>query len=122
MKPLKVSNDPAELYAADTVHLVYIGADNCPYCKDFEGWDLKEYSNSDLAKKVYFTWVRTARFQDTDNDEDWPDHLEWVRGETEVSRGTPRFLVLEGRDLKLNAFGTHRFKSEVIPLLSRLTG
>lgn len=121
MKPLNTTNDTSVLYADNSVHLVYIGADNCGYCRRFEAWDLPEFSNSELASKVYVTWVKAFRFQDTDNDEDWPDHLEWVRDETKVDRGTPRFLVLQGRDLKLNTYGTSSFNKKVIPLMERLT-
>ena len=121
MKPLNTSSDPQVLYADNAVHLVYVGAHNCPYCRNWEGWELKEYSGSPRASKVYFTWIQADRFQDTGADAYWPEHLRWLRDETKVSSGTPRFVVLQGRQVKMNKHGTGAWKREVIPLLKSLT-
>lgn len=120
MQPLNISNDPQVLYADNAVHLVYVGADNCPYCHSWEGWELKEYSNSPVAAKVYFTWIKAERFQDTGQDAYWPEHLRWLRDATKATSGTPRFVVLKGRNIKANKKGMGAWKRDVLPLLERL--
>lgn len=121
MQPLNTSTDPQVLYADNAVHLIYVGADNCPYCRDWEAWALPEYSATNVAKKAYFTWIRADRFQDTGRDEYWPEHARWVRDELKISRGTPRYIVLKGREIQMYKSGTGSWKREVLPLLSQLT-
>ena len=122
IQPFLICNDPEKLFADGSVHLIYIDAANCSYCDLYKKIYLPNFKKQNLAKKIYFTIIETGDYRDTDRDEDWPEHLQWIRDKTKVHRGTPRFIVMSGRDIVANEGGTRRWNSRVIPLLKQLVG
>ena len=122
IQPFLICDDPEKLFANGSVHLIYIDAANCSYCDLYKRIYLPNFKKQNLAKKIYFSIIETGDYRDTDRDEDWPEYLQWVRDKTKVHRGTPRFIVMSGRDIVANEGGTRRWNSRVIPLLKQLVG
>lgn len=106
------------------ITVVYVGAANCPYCREWETAIGMGYRRDFLASKefpsVEYREVKTPMYSDTSEDQYWPDDLRWVRDKSNAKRGTPRFLVVVGDEVVLNAFGTKGWKNSVVPLIKDL--
>ena len=117
-----LEDDPAELFAKGSAHLIYIDADNCSYCDKFNRTFFRSFKKSELATKIYFTRINTLYFEDTDRDKDWPEYVQWVRDRTNVRKGAPRFIVMSGRLVVGNHYGLNAWKQTVVPKLAQLAG
>jgi len=122
IQPFLICNDPEKLFADGSVHLIYIDAANCSDCVEYKRNYFPNFKSSDLAKKIYLTIIETEDYRDTDRDEDWPEYLRWIRDKTKVNRGSPRFIVMSGRDIVANEYNNRRWSSRVIPLSTQLVG
>ena len=120
MEPFKTSSNPDELFSKDAVHVIYVDAYNCPDCDEYKMSGLRKFKKTKLASEVYFTTIKTKRYQDTDRDEDWPNHLQWIRNVTNVKKGAPRFVIMSGRTVVDNIYGNRGWRVKAIPLLTRL--
>jgi hypothetical protein len=70
------------------------------------------------AKLITFRYVLSLNFSSTMGG--WPKDLEWIKTQTYTASGTPRFIVAVDDQVVLNAFGTGRWNSDVLPLIKRL--
>ena len=122
IQPFLICNDPEKLFADGSVHLIFIDAANCSDCVKFKKNYFPKFKESELAKNIYLTIIETKDYRDTDRDEDWPEYLQWIRDETKVHQGSPRFIVMSGRDIVANEYNNRRWGSRVIPLLTQLVG
>ena len=122
IQPFLICNDPEKLFADGSIHLIYIDAANCSDCVEYKRNYFPKFKKSELAKNIYLTIIETEDYRDTDRDEDWPEYLQWIRDETKVRQGSPRFLVMSGRNIVANEYNNRRWSSRVIPLLTQLVG
>lgn len=104
--------DPARPFS-----VVYIAADNCPYCQYFESSYQPEWLASAERQKVNYRVVRVGFYQDITPDDAWPNDLIWLRDQLNLRRGTPRFLLVKGREVLVSAFGTNALRNKVLPRL-----
>jgi hypothetical protein len=98
-----MDQQPAKTWMADEtsysvtnssdILVVYIGAENCPYCVIFETTDLPIWIKSEAYKHVHYRELNFPRFQKTDEDTYWPEDLRWIREKAYVQQGTPRWIV-----------------------------
>ena len=89
------SVEKVNLTPASKIMLVYVGANNCPYCRDWES--VKDGVVTRLqAKGVEYRESISPSFADTSSPYYWPDDIKWITTENAafVKGGTPRFLVL----------------------------
>lgn len=107
-----------------TIMLIYIGAENCGFCKRWEaGYGANtraEFLESLEGKTVAFREIQTNNFMDTGDLRFWPDDLTWIRDRTYVLSGTPRYvIVLDGR-VVMNQSGLRNWREKIRPRLQDL--
>jgi hypothetical protein len=108
---------PAE---AARIQLIYVGADNCGPCKNWELFSEPAWRKSPEAKQVELRKVKVPFFINTASDSAWPEDLRWVRDRTNARSGTPRFIVVVDDRVVGTAFGTNGWSQRTVPLLARL--
>ncbi len=122
IQPFLICNDPEKLFSDGSVHLIFIDAANCSDCVEYKRNDFPKLKNSELAKNIYLTIIETEDYRNTALDKDWPEYLQWIRAKTKVHSGSPRFIVMSGRNIVANEYNNYRWRKRVIPLLTQLTG
>src|SRR5689334_7400710 len=85
----------SETRAASRIELVYVGAQECPYCKLWRRREQPTLVSSPLFKQIAFTEVEPRRIRDAYNPRYWPARLLPILQSLLVPDGTPRFLVLK---------------------------
>jgi hypothetical protein len=106
---------------------VYVGAENCGPCKRWEqsrtgspAQSKSVFLASPEAKAATFRQVNAHTYMNTGAENLWPADLKWVRSATHVVSGTPRFLLIADGKVMLNAQGTSKIESTVLPKLREL--
>jgi hypothetical protein len=102
------------------IQLIYIGAYNCIYCKQWELFSEPPWRKRPEAAKVEVRKIMVPFFERTNADASWPEDLRWVRDQTNVKAGTPRFIVVVDHRIVQNAFGLNGWNQRTVPLLADL--
>lgn len=79
--------------ASSDILVVYLSAWDCPPCITWDNHVLPEWKKSKLSRQVKFYKLEFPTFGRTDEDQFWPEKLRWIRSRTEVTSGTPRWIV-----------------------------
>jgi hypothetical protein len=109
----------SETLAASRIELVYVGAQECPYCKLWRRREQPALVTAPLFKQIAFTEIEPRRIRDAYNPRYWPARLLPILQSLLVPDGTPRFLVLKDGVLYGNHLGDW---PESLTELRRLTG
>lgn len=110
--PADQAADPAR-----PLTLVYLGARNCGYCLEWEGDQEQAFLASAERRAITYRRLIFASFRDLTVDRVWPADLVWIRDELGITGGTPRYVVVRGRELLLSAVGTDDWSGIVLPTL-----
>lgn len=102
------------------VTVVYVSAWDCPYCVDWEATAQKAWEQSAERARVDYRVVKAPYFKRVDENRYWPEDIRWIRDKLQISRGTPRFIVVVDGAVVLHRFGTHSWDREVLPLVKKL--
>ena len=105
---------------APTITLIYVGAWDCVYCKQWESFSLPAWEKSPERRHVDFRIVKATTFWRLDDDRYWPEDIRWVRDKLKITKGTPRFIVVVGHDVRLQRFGLYSWDTNVYPSLKQL--
>lgn len=97
--------------------LIYIGAHDCPPCRDWELFARPGFLRSPEAAKVAYRELKAGSFRDIAYDGLWPSDLRWVRDRLKLKGGTPRFILVEGDRILRAVGGTRRWSSDIVPYL-----
>jgi len=94
-------NNPDQILAGSSLHLIYIDAYNCPYCTKFSAEELPGFKKTEIASKIYFTIINVADFRNPGALHAWPDYLKWVpvKFDAELRSCGPQFIAMKGREL-----------------------
>jgi len=115
--------DKLDVSPSSTIMVVYVGANNCPYCRDWES--MKDGVVKRLqASGVEYREAISPMYSDTSSPYYWPDDIKWITTENAayVRRGTPRFLVLVDGKVVRNRFGIRGYSQEYIDKLIAARG
>ena len=102
------------------LEVFYLGAPDCPYCRQ---WEAK--SRSDLvawaaAKGVYYVEVHGETLRQPILDRHYPPQYLPVYQQVGPSRGVPRFLLAVDGKVRLNTLGTNRYDEIFLPILKQV--
>jgi hypothetical protein len=110
--------DPPSAHKA--IQLIYVGAYNCPPCKQWELFKEPAWQKSPEAAQVELRKIMVPFFENTASDSAWPEDLRWVRDRTHARAGTPRFIVVVDRRVVQTSFGIRGWTERVVPLVAEL--
>ncbi len=99
MKGKNTIDNPDQILAESSLHLIYIDSANCSACLVFNKRYLPYVKT--IASKYFLTIIKADDFRDPEFG-DWPNYLEWVANAGLESCG-PQFVAMKGRKI----LGTH---------------
>ena len=102
------------------LEIIYLGADDCPYCTQWESRSKAELLHSAEGKAVSFTAVKGETLRNPIEERHYPTQLKWVFKEIGPSRGVPKFLLAIDGKVMLTAFGTGGYADVFQPALKEV--
>ena len=107
--------------AADEITVVYLGTDDCPYCRHWEararGELMAEMRSSPDWKAVRYVEVRGETLRQPIVERHYPEELKWLGRQLGPSRGVPRFILVVNGEVKWSVFGTNGYENTFLPAL-----
>lgn len=88
------------------LEMIYLAADNCPYCAMWESGKKQRLLASPEGKAVRFVEVRQGSFGFPFQKGNYPPEYRWVYDQIGASRGVPRFLLAIDGKVMLSTLGS----------------
>jgi len=111
----------AGVAAAVDIAVVYLGTDDCPYCRHWEsrakGELMAELRASTAGKAVRYYEVRGETLRRPIEERHYPDELKWLARRLGPSRGVPRFILVVNGEVAWSVFGTSDYERVFLPAL-----
>ena len=105
--------------AADKVEVIYLGANDCRYCRHWESARRPELLASPEGKAAAYREVHGETLRKPIEAQHYPDELKWLGDQIGPMRGVPRFLLVVDGKLTLNVLGTEAYQHVFLPALRR---
>jgi hypothetical protein len=104
----------------DSVTLVYVGADDCAPCRNWERDAEPAFRTSPLFSRITYRVVKSHSLLSVLSDDNWPVDLRPFRDQLGPQAGVPLwFVIADGRLLTL-AFGETQWRESVVPRMKTL--
>jgi hypothetical protein len=101
--------------AQDTV--IYIGADDCKYCREWEAEYERQFKALCAARHVTFRAVQVATLRNIRDERYWPDDLRPVLSMFSSRTGSPHFLAISGARVIIDTHGIVNWQKQILPLV-----
>lgn len=101
--------------AQDTV--IYIGADDCKYCREWEAQYERQFKALCAARGVRFRAVQVATLRNIRDQRYWPADLRPVLAMFSSRSGSPHFLAIAGSRLIVDTHGIVNWQKLILPLV-----
>jgi hypothetical protein len=109
----------AAALAGGKVQVVYLGTNDCPFCRHWESSRKPELLASPEGKAAIYHEVHGDTLRRPIEARHYPNELKWLGEQLGPQRGVPRFvLVVDGR-VALNVMGTEAYQAVFLPALRR---
>ena len=105
--------------AGGKVEVIYLGANDCPYCRHWEASRKPELLASPEAKAFTYREVHGDTLRKPIEAKHYPDDLKWVAEAIGPSRGVPRFLLVVDGKVTHSVYGTEAYQQVFLPALRR---
>jgi len=102
------------------ITLVYLGARDCHYCREWEENELKGFLSSPEIKEVQFLRIVRPTFRRNLQPGDLPGEYQWLYEKVGTDTSTPSFVLLVDRNVISDTAGSDNWQQNVLPLLSCL--
>jgi hypothetical protein len=106
--------------ARTSVTLVYVGAEDCAPCREWQGGEGKRLLEASRFPQLTYREVKSPTLREVLKDEHWPEDLRGYRDRLGAGAGVPLWLVISGDELVERAFGASQWHARVLPRLRRL--
>ena len=103
MKGPNAIDNPDQILAESSLHIIYIDAANCPYCEIFNEKYLPKFKEHEIASQIFLTIIKVDDFRDPEISWAWPNYLKWVPIKANLEDCGPQFIAMKGRKI----LGTH---------------
>ena len=103
--------------AASDVIVVYLGTDDCPYCRHWEARAKRELLAFTEGKGVRYYEVKGETLRQPIVERHFPEELKWLARRIGPSRGVPRFLLVVDGQLTRSVYGTNDYETVFLPAL-----
>jgi hypothetical protein len=108
---------PAQPARAASRSIVYIGADDCKPCRQWEASYQRGFAARCAARGVRFRAVHVATLRNIRDVRYWPRDLRPLLGQFRDRSGTPHFLAVRNGRVIVNVHGLAQYRREIAPLL-----
>jgi hypothetical protein len=109
----------AAAFAGGKVEVVYLGANDCPYCRHWEASRRPELLASPEGKAAAYHEVHGETLRRPIETKHYPDELKWLGELLGPMRGVPRFVLVVDRKVVMNVMGTEAYQKVFLPALRR---
>lgn len=99
----------------DTV--IYIGAGDCPYCRQWEAQYEHRFKAMCAARNVKFRAFQVATIRNIRDERYWPDDLKPLLAKFSSRTGSPHFLAVAGSRVIVDTHGIENWKKMIVPLV-----
>ena len=107
--------------AADDISVVYLGADDCPYCQHWEararGELLAELRATPASRAVHYYEVKGESLRFPIVESHYPEELRWLGRKLGPMRGVPRFVLVVNGQVAWSVIGTNDYERVFLPAL-----
>ena len=107
--------------AADEIAVVYLGADDCPYCRHWEarakGELMGELRASPGGNAFRYYEVKGETLRQPIVERHYPEELKWLARRLGPSRGVPRFILVVNGEVTWSVYGTSEYEKIFLPAL-----
>lgn len=103
--------------AADDIAVVYLGANDCPYCHHWEARAKGELLASAEGKAVRYYEVKGETLRQPIVERHYPGELKWLARRLGPSRGVPRFILVVNGEVTWSVYGTSEYEKVFLPAL-----
>jgi hypothetical protein len=100
--------------------VINLGADDCPFCRQWEFGSRQKLLESPQAKAFSFHEVKIATLRNPLRGADYPPDLQWVYKQVGSTRGVPRFLLAIDGKVVLSSYGTGEYRRTFLPALNEV--
>lgn len=107
--------------AAKKLTLVYVGAENCAPCENWQHNQGIAFRNSVEFQRLAFREVKSPSVFDVLHDNYWPEDLRPYRQSISRSAGVPLWLVIADDQLVMQGAGISQWQESVFPKIKSLT-
>jgi hypothetical protein len=107
---------------ARKITLVYVGAENCGPCDNWQRNQEIAFRNSPEFQRLAYREVKSPNLFDVLNDIYWPEDLWVYRRAISKSAGVPLWLVIADDQLILQGSGLTLWHNAILPKIQSLTG
>ena len=109
----------AALAQGKGLEVFYLGAPDCPYCRQWESRTRPAFLASPEGKAVTYVEIHGETLRQPIEARHYPARYKWVYDQVGDSRGVPRFLLAEDGKVVHSAFGTDGFEKVFLPALKK---
>jgi hypothetical protein len=102
---------------AATRTIVYIGAEDCKPCRQWEATHQKAFAEQCAERGVKFRAIRVATMRNIREARYWPSDLRPLLARFADRSGTPHFLAVRNGEIIVNVYGIGKYQREIAPLL-----
>lgn len=107
----------AQPAAAAQDMVVYIGAKDCTYCREWEAQFEKRFRELCAAHQIQFRVIEVATLRNIRDERYWPDDLKPLLAKFSSRTGSPHFLAVAGSRVIVDTFGIVNWKKQILPLV-----
>jgi hypothetical protein len=109
----------AVAHATGRVEVVYLGANDCPFCRHWEASRKPELLASPEGKAAIYHEVHGDTLRRPIETRHYPNELKWLGEHLGPQRGVPRFVLVVDGKVTLNVIGTEAYQKAFLPALQR---
>lgn len=99
--------DTVVIKPQSVIHVVYVGAYDCPPCLAWKNQYKGEWIVSPEYSQVTYSEVNAPSLKDPTYEPAWPAELRWLVTEKYFDKGVPRFLLIVDRSVVANGYGIY---------------
>ena len=107
--------------AAGGISVVYISAEDCAPCRQFEAADFPQWQSSPLSQRVRFLRAHAPKTTQAFQTKYWPSEARSFAGAVKVPV-VPSFILANNGSVMLVGSGLIGWRNQVLPEIRRLSG
>lgn len=112
--------DGQAVKSAAQVTLVYVGAEDCAPCRQWQSGAKIDFRSSADYSRLTYREVKSPTLFDVLNDSHWPEDLRFLRGAIGARAGVPLWLVVADNRIVAQGFGLAQWNGLVLPRIKAL--
>lgn len=97
--------------------IVYIGADDCQPCHQWEATYQRSFAAKCAARGVRFRTIRVATLRNIRDTRYWPSDLRPLLRQFSDRSGTPHFLAVRDGEIIVDVHGVSRYQHDIATLM-----